>query len=299
MLAIAVFTAVALAAAWLISKALSPVARMTRQAADWSEHDLDKRFALGPPRDELTELACTLDTLLDRLSASLRHEQRLSAKLSHELRTPLASIAADAQYALRHGELSAEGHASVAQILQSAERMARTLDTLIAAARAQLDPHRATSDAAACARAALDAARELDTRHLRLSLRAATPGVRVAVERDLVERILAPLLENACRHASASVMLAVTRDPTGVSFAITDDGDGVAGDELEAIFEPGRRADRSATATLATGAGLGLALARRLARSAGGDVCAQASDQGGRFIVRLPVAPASAEPATT
>jgi two-component system, OmpR family, sensor kinase len=266
---------------------------MTHQAADWSEHDLDKRFALGPPRDELTELACTLDTLLDRLSTSLRHEQRLSAELSHELRTPLASIAADAQYALRHGELSAEARAGVEQILQSAERMARTLDTLIAAARAQLDPHRSTSDAAACARAALDVARELDTRCLRLSLRADTTGVRVAVERDLVERILAPLLENACRHASASVVLTVTRDRAEVSFAITDDGDGVASDELEAIFEPGHRAGRSATATLATGAGLGLALARRLARSAGGDVCAEASDKGGCFIVRLPAALAS------
>jgi signal transduction histidine kinase len=107
-LSVAVFVAVALAAGWLISKALGPVARMTRQAADWSEHDLERRFALGPPRDELTQLAATLDRLLERLSASLRHEQRLSAELSHELRTPLASIAADAQYALRHSELSDE-----------------------------------------------------------------------------------------------------------------------------------------------------------------------------------------------
>jgi signal transduction histidine kinase len=287
-LAIAVFTAVALSAAWLISKALSPVARMTRQAAEWSEHDLDKRFSMGPPHDELTQLASTLDTLLDRLATTLRHEQRLSAELSHELRTPLASIAADAQYALRHGELSPEARAGVEQILQSALRMARTLDTLIAAARAQLDPRRATSDAVSCARAALEAARELDTRELCMSLRAATQGIRVGVERDLVERILAPLLENASRHASEQVELAVARDRAGVLFTISDDGGGVASDELEAIFEPGRRAGGAATATLSTGAGLGLALARRLARSAGGDVRAEASDRGGRFIVRLP-----------
>jgi signal transduction histidine kinase len=287
-LAIAVFAAVALAAAWLISKALSPVASMTRQAADWSEHDLDKRFSLGPAHDELTQLASTLDTLMDRLATSLRHEQRLSAELSHELRTPLASIVADAQYALRHAELSATARACFEQILQSAERMARTLDTLIAAARAQLDPHRSTSDAAACARAALDACAGIDSSEVRTSVRVATPGMRVAVERDLVERILAPLIENALRHASERVELTVTRDRASVMFTVADDGAGVAGEELEAIFKPGRRAGASATATLSTGAGLGLALARRLARSAGGDVQADASDHGGRFTVRLP-----------
>jgi two-component system, OmpR family, sensor kinase len=287
-LAIAVFAAVALAAAWLISKALSPVGRMTRQAAEWSEHHLDQRFSLGPPRDELTQLASTLDTLLDRLATSLRHEQRLSAELSHELRTPLASIVAGAQYALRHAELSAMARECVEQILQSAQRMARTLDTLIAAARAQLDPHRSTSDAAACARAALDACVDADSGEVRASVRVARPGIRVAVERDLVERILAPLIENALRHANERVELAVTRGRASALFTVTDDGAGVAEHELEAIFEPGRRADASATATLSTGAGLGLALARRLARSAGGDVCAGTSDHGGHFTVRLP-----------
>src|SRR5258708_59831 len=55
---------------WLLAASLRPVVRMTRQAAAWSEHDLDHRFALGPPDDELTELAATLDGLLDRLAAS-------------------------------------------------------------------------------------------------------------------------------------------------------------------------------------------------------------------------------------
>ncbi len=93
MLALVVMLAVALAARWLISRALRPVLTMTRQAAAWSEHDLDRRFALGPAHDELTQLAATLDELLERLATSLRHEQRLSAELSHELRTPLAASA--------------------------------------------------------------------------------------------------------------------------------------------------------------------------------------------------------------
>src|SRR5207244_1729862 len=79
---------VLIAARWLLAASLRPVVRMTRQAADWSEHDLDHRFALGTPHDELTELAATLDGLLDRLAASLRHQRRFSAELPHELRAP-------------------------------------------------------------------------------------------------------------------------------------------------------------------------------------------------------------------
>jgi signal transduction histidine kinase len=85
---------------WLLGASLRPVVRMTRQAAAWSEQDLDHRFALGPPHDEPTELAATLDGLLDRLAASLRRERRFSAELLHELRTPLFHVLAETELAL-------------------------------------------------------------------------------------------------------------------------------------------------------------------------------------------------------
>ena len=100
-LAVALLVAVALLSHWILGKALLPVSRMTDDAAAWSDHDLDRRFDRGEPYDELTQLAATLDALLERLSASLRHEQRFTAELSHELRTPLAKIAAETELALR------------------------------------------------------------------------------------------------------------------------------------------------------------------------------------------------------
>lgn len=68
--------------------ALGAVEAMTEAAADWSEHDLDRRFAANPPRDEIGGLATTLDRLLDRIAASRRHERRFAADVAHELRTP-------------------------------------------------------------------------------------------------------------------------------------------------------------------------------------------------------------------
>jgi signal transduction histidine kinase len=281
------FLAVGAGAAWVISRALRPVARMTVQAAEWSERDLDRRFALGPPEDELTQLAATLDQLLDRLAASLRHEQRLSAELSHELRTPLANIAAQAQFALKHTAQDPEGRRALEQVRDSAEQMSRTLDTLIAAARAELDPRHATSDAIAGVRAATAASTPLAAqRGITTALESPDGGVRVASEQALVERMLVPVLENAYRHASAAVRITVARDGTIVRFAIDDDGPGVPAAQLESIFQPGRRGDTTGSGS--NGAGLGLALARRLARSAGGDVEAEHREGGARFVVRLP-----------
>ncbi|MDQ6807733.1 MAG: hypothetical protein M3065_22910, partial [Actinomycetota bacterium] len=145
---------VALAADVLISGALRPVARMTAQADAWSEADTGMRFGLGPPRDELTHLAVTLDRLLDRVAASLRHEQRFSAELSHELRSPLASVIAEAQHALRHADSIAQYRDGAERLLASAQHMRRTLDTLVAAARIELQRPPGAADAAAAAHAA-------------------------------------------------------------------------------------------------------------------------------------------------
>jgi signal transduction histidine kinase len=110
--------------------------------------------------------------------------------------------------------------------------------------------------------------------------------VRVGVDADVVERILAPLIENACRHAASSVVVSITREGTSAVIAVTDDGDGVDAADLERIFQPGvRLAPRDDAGT----AGLGLALARRLATAAGGSITASPGP-GGRFSVRLPLA---------
>jgi two-component system, OmpR family, sensor kinase len=167
-------------------------------------------------------------------------------------------------------------------------QMARTLDTLMAVARAQLDPSRTTSDASACARAAADACAPLAAAE---GVEIAVDGLpaRVAVSADVLERILAPLLENACRYGRSRVRVSVAAAGTVVFCTVEDDGPGVDPDELEPIFEPGRRGSGEGGAPVATaGAGLGLALARRLARAAGGDVRAEASESGARFVVQLP-----------
>jgi signal transduction histidine kinase len=279
---------VAIAARLLISAALRPVAGMTAQASAWSQADAGQRFSLGPPRDELTQLAATLNALLDRVASSLRHEQRFSAELSHELRSPLASVIAEAQLALRHDRTVDEHRAGYRQVLVSAQQMSRTLDTLLAAARIEHTGSYATGDAVAAARAAAGGCAASAARHgVAISVAETEATIRVGTDTDVAERVLAPLVENACRYGASTVTIGIERLGGAVQFTVRDDGPGVPEGDRERVFEPGWRNGSNRPGD-DQGAGLGLPLARRLARAAGGEVRAAPSDRGGRFTVRLP-----------
>jgi signal transduction histidine kinase len=258
-----------------LSAALAPVEQMTRDAEDWGAHDLDRRFDLGAPSNEITALAATLDHLLARIASSRRHEQRFAAEVAHELRTPLAAIRGEAELAANTKQLD-EARAALCAVEQHSERMTATLDTLMAFARREQSPDAGGVDLSAVA--------------------SSFPGVRVAATTavprvegnpDLVRQILAPLVDNALRHARAEVSIELAATTAGASATVRDDGPGVSPELGERVFEPGVRGPDEPE----TGAGLGLSLAQRLARSLGGEV-ALGNGPGGCFVLTLPAAPA-------
>ncbi len=287
-LALLLLGAVSVLTHWILGKALQPVSRMTEDAAAWSDHDLDKRFELGEPYDELTRLAATLDTLLERLSAGLRHEQRFTAELSHELRTPLARIAAETELALRRERSGDDYRSSLEAVQGNAEQMTRTVEALVSAARQEAGLTRATIDARDVLRRVNESVRdEAGATGVEVGLSVPASPVMIAIEGELLERIVQPLLDNAIRYAESRVSVEVAPDGAVATISVVDDGMGVDAEEAEAIFEPGTR---GAAASASHGAGLGLALARRLARSAGGEIDVTPGQAGGAFTLRLPLA---------
>lgn len=295
LLATVAFTAVLLiivgfAGRWVLNAAFRPVVKMTSEAEAWSTEDLDRRFDMGEPHDEVTQLAHTLDGLLDRLAASLRREQRFSAEVSHQLRTPVAKIKTEAELALRRLREPEYYQEALASVLHSADQMARTVEALLAASQEEGTLARGLADVWQVLADVVTSIGVLAEEN-RVEVRIQPPArdLRVGVEGDIAVQIIQPVVENACRFARTEVLLGAVRNGKNVYFLVDDDGPGVTAEEQERIFEPGVRGSAAGEKPSASrGAGLGLSLARRLARAASGDVEVRMSDTGTRFIVRLP-----------
>ena len=255
-----------------IRRALEPVAIMTADAEDWGAHDLERRFALGPVRDELTGLGAVLDGLLSRIAASRHHEQRFAADVAHELRTPLAAVRGWAELALMGaGADAGADRQPLTAIVDQVDRMEATVETLLQVARRELDADAGTADL----RPLLG---ELEGVQLDIA------GALPLVEGDpaVVRQLLAPLIDNARRHAASSVRVQASADGGSVRIAVRDDGPGVDPAVGDDVFAPGARGPDGA----GSGAGLGLALARRLARASGGDIVL-GPGPGGHFVIVL------------
>jgi signal transduction histidine kinase len=273
-----------------LAAALRPVDRMTAEAAAWSVEDLDHRFADAGTGDELSRLGSTFNDLLGRLAASFRHEQRFSAEVSHELRTPLAKLIIECELALRRDRTPDQYRHALESIVGDARQMQNVIETLLAVARSEIDPRSGTADASEIAASVVASLSAPETPDIDLRVHAGRGPLRVGVDAELAERVLAPVLANALRFATRRAVVDVSAEDAIVRFVVSDDGPGVAPSERESIFLPGYRGAAQGEGARGAGTGLGLALARRLARAADGDVRCVESADGGAFVVSLPAA---------
>ena len=278
---LAILAVLAAVTRWLVGAALRPVDRMTRQAQDWLAHDADRRFEIATSTpDEVGRLGSTLNDMLARLASSLRHERRLTDEIAHELRTPLARARAEAEVSA-HSSDPTELRSALAAVVVDIDEISVTVDTLLRSTRAPA----ATGARCTVADAVRGAVAAVQF-PVPVTIEATASSLAVGCEETLVRRILAPQLDNAGRHATTGVRVRWSLAGDGVHIEVLDDGPGLHADETERVFAPGQR---GSAAHEGPGSGLGLALARRLARSCGGDAIAEPGP-GGRFITRLPAA---------
>lgn len=286
-LAAAILLALGFMVWWTLKAALRPVARMTELANRWSTEAPDERFGRTDDRDEIGRLAGTLDALLDRASAGVRRERRLSAEIAHELRTPVSRIAAEAELALDADADNEDEQQALRAIRDEASRIATTISTLVATAESQDAGTRGTASILDVVRAVCH---EMTTAPNLPAAAIDTDGVddlRIGVDADVAVQILRPILENAVRYGAGSVALGARQTEGGVEVSVVDDGPGIDADEEADIFHPGRRG-RAGTRSGHAGAGLGLALAQRLAQGADASITADTEAPGGRMLIHFP-----------
>ena len=277
-LAVLVIATTGLIALRVTRQALQPVTQMAERAADWSERDLTHRFGLGPPTNELAALGETLDHLLDRVASAILAEQRLTAELAHELRTPLTSIQGSADLALLRGVPDPPTRQDLEQSSASAREMSAVITTLLDVARDEApDSRRRSCTVEDLVPALVAAAGD----RLRVDDRTGPSRASIAAPRDLVVRAVLPLVDNAAHHARSRIVLSALDRPDVVELTVADDGPGVDDEARESLFEPGVTYREG-------GAGLGLGIARRVARSFGGEVRLADGPGGASFVVSLP-----------
>jgi heavy metal sensor kinase len=283
------------AGGWFLARqSLAPVATMVGRARKIGAEDLSARLPVVNPRDELGRLAETFNELLQRLEASATQQRQFMADASHELRTPVATSRTAAAVALQQPHRSEQEYReSLAIIEQQTTRLSRIVEDMFTLTRADTRSY-PVRPAPMYLDEVVDegvrAARVLaGQRGMSIEL-AAVRSAAFTGDEELVRRLVGNLLDNAVRHAppGSTVHVELSRDAGGYLLSVTDNGDGIPAEIQPHIFERFFRGD-SARTSAGGGAGLGLALARWIARTHGGDVTlTQSSAQGTTFTAILP-----------
>ncbi len=297
LLAVAVAGLISIGAAlvyWMTGRALHPVRVMSQTARDISEHDLHRRIELDLPRDELGELATTLNAMLGRLDTGFQAMARFTGDAAHELRTPVAFIRNEAEVTLRRPRSAQEYQASVEAILAEAEGLSRTADRLLVLARAD-------AGALGAGFGAVELPSLIEETTERWRTQTQRKGVRLAVsvpeqapaegDEDLLKRLVDNLVENAVRYtpAGGAIAVALTAAPPWWELRVTDTGPGVDSVRASTLFQRFTKGDQ-ARGRAGGGTGLGLALAAAVVAAHGGSIALETrSPDGASFRVRLPM----------
>jgi len=276
----------------MAGRVLSPLGRITRTARRVAGTDLSRRIELDGPDDELKELADTFDEMLDRLERAFTAQQRFVGNASHELRTPLAINRTLLEVHLSDPQAPPELKQLGKTLLATNERSEQLVEGLLLLARSDNQiVERKPVDLAEVATRAIDQTRA-EAEERGVEIRGERAPVVIQGNGVLLERIALNLVQNAVRynvpeHGWVEVTTAL-RSGHAV-LVVSNTGPVVPAYEIDNLFEPFRRLRTERTGS-DKGVGLGLSIARSVARAHGGRIVAEPREGGGLVMrVSLPV----------
>jgi two-component system OmpR family sensor kinase len=287
-------------ASWLLAgRSLSPIARIAEAADELGVENLTRRFDQPRGRDEVANMVATINAMLDRLSTAFQAQSRFIADVSHEIKTPLSIILGEAQV-LTQRERSPEEYARfIASVQDEVRSLAQTVDSVLTLARAEAGLPLTEAADVSINEVVTDAtercqpvAKQREVRlvpHLALP-RGDEPEPMVWGDGGLLRLMIVNLLRNAVRYSPPDEAVDITVELEGdeVALSIRDRGPGIPEEYVDKVFDrffcvPHQ--DQSFK-----GIGLGLTIARGIARLHEGTVFVSNRPEGGcEFVVRLPL----------
>lgn len=282
-LGLGVLLMVGAASFWFSRRLVRPLGELASAARRFGGGETAARARLSRD-DELGDVGRAFDDMADRTASLLAAQRQLMADVSHELRTPLARIRVALELAVEDPVAARDVLSSVGADLDEIDQLIEDILTTARLDGDNVELRRAPMTAGDLARraAAGFAARHPGRTLEEPAANQASSAAALECDAVLLRRALDNLLDNAANYSDAAtpVTLAIAEVDGRASFAVTDRGIGMSAEELERAFQPFWRADGS-RARRTGGVGLGLALARRIARAHGGDVTLQSSKGGG------------------
>jgi two-component system sensor histidine kinase VanS len=294
-IALAIMTAVSIALGWLVAgRVLRPLRAMTATTQQISERNLNERLALSGPRDELKDLADTVDGLLARLEAHVGEQQRFAANASHELRTPLAITQTLLDVARKDpnrntGELVERLHAVNTRAIDLTEAL------LLLSRADQQSFTREPVDLSLIAEEATETLLPL----------AGERGVTIETSGEmtltigshaLLLQLSTNLVHNAIVHnlpEHGTVSVETSANPKTAELTVENTGEKLTPQLVSTLTEPFQRGSKRIR-TDHPGVGLGLAIVRSITQAHDGTLTLTPRAAGGlRVTVQLPVAPES------
>jgi signal transduction histidine kinase len=286
LVALGVMTVASGGLGWFMSgRVLRPVRVITETARRASEQHLGERLGLTGATDELKELADTFDQMLERLDAAFATQRRFVANASHELRTPLTVMRTAIDVTLAKPSPTARQLTDMAvrvrRSIDRAEGMVEALLLLAVSEQGRLTAEFA--DLATWAEDAIDAAAP-EIERLELRVDAALDPAETTGDPQLLERMIANLVDNAVRHnePGGCIRLRTGSTDATVYLEIANSGPFVPEDAVPSLFEPFRRMEAGTGPR--DGVGLGLSIVRSVATAHLATVTARGKPDGGLDI---------------
>lgn len=274
---------------WWLGRAMT---RGVESLASWAREvatgKLDEPFDPSHSRDEeVRALGTVLSDMVTRLKSLVETERRFAAHAAHELRSPLTALRGEIELALRRPRSPTEYETTLREALEDTNRLINLSEDLLIVARtagSSKEPQEDECSVSEIIREAIQSSHATPNQ-VQVDVR----DERVFGTRTDLTRMLRNLVDNAVGHGKTDVRIraraAYFDDRAWLRIEVEDDGPGVPEQDRPRIFE---HFHRGAEARENSGAGLGLGIAREIARRHGGDIELESKAKPTRFVVKIP-----------
>jgi heavy metal sensor kinase len=292
-LALPLLLLLTLGTGWLLARgSLRPIAQITATARRITGANLDERIPTTGSGDELDQLAATLNDMIARLRESMERIGQYSADAAHELRTPLAALRSQIEVTLEKERTPAEYRAVLSGLVEEVETLGDAVHAMLrlASSEAGIDPARRASVALLpLLDEVMDFFEPVADEHEVELRRTSCPDVSISGDPTWLRQLFANLLHNAIKYTPAGGRVTIEASLHGgrIAVRVRDTGVGIPKGEQERVFA---RFHRTGARQEVPGSGLGLPIAREIARAHGGSIELESTPGvGSTFTIWLPL----------